>query len=209
MIFHDWRKFWWKIDLLGILLGIGLGIAYIFLSKDSTSSKFNDIWANGATEIFGAWVSVRLIGAIIDSKATYSSVRHRLIDNFNYFEHNILPLKISRNLDNETIEILKRENHYFDIRWGKRIKYLYKDERMEALELRKLQGVIVEKLDKRGKLINLGVAENKTPLNVIINNTNQLDDLANELKKLATDYEKLLETFRLNIWNETHPDRSH
>ena len=44
MIFHDWRKFWWKIDIIGITLGIGLGIAYFFFSKEVVGyqNKIND-----------------------------------------------------------------------------------------------------------------------------------------------------------------------
>src|SRR5215207_7433487 len=85
-----WLKKWWgkwgKADILTLGVGIGAAYGYIayFTNPEDIRSAWLNLWPNIATEILGVWLSVRIIGAILDNRQERRNVRNALAANLNY-----------------------------------------------------------------------------------------------------------------------------
>lgn len=82
----NWWHKWGLVDVLTLGGGVAATVGYIaFLTgpEDIRSALLN-LWPNIATEILGVWLSVRIIGSIIDNRQERRNARHALAGNLNF-----------------------------------------------------------------------------------------------------------------------------
>jgi hypothetical protein len=82
----NWWNKWGVVDVLTLGGGVAATIGYIayFTRPEDIRSALLNLWPNIATEILGVWLSVRIIGAIIDNRQERRNVRNMLAGNLNF-----------------------------------------------------------------------------------------------------------------------------
>jgi hypothetical protein len=78
-----WRKWGW-VDILTLGGGGALALGYFGSRTGSWHDPVQDLWPNIATEVLGVWLSVRLIGGLIERRQRRIAVRDTLAGNGNY-----------------------------------------------------------------------------------------------------------------------------
>ncbi len=126
----NWLKKWffrWSfIDLP--TLGAGVILTFWYFNTQKTAgfdTAFVDsIIPNLATELFGVWLSVRIIESILRSRQRRSQLRSQLIDNMKYLITHIR--SIAPHFEQQTIDRLRSELMWFEEMKSYRIRGISK-----------------------------------------------------------------------------------
>ncbi len=120
--FQKWFFRWSFIDLP--TLGAGLLLMTWYLKTKSATgietALVDSIGPNLATELFGVWLSVRIIESILRSRQKRSHLRTQLVDNMKYLV--TLIRSIAPHFDQQTIDRLSSELMWFEEMKSYRIK---------------------------------------------------------------------------------------
>ena len=114
----NWLKKWffrWSfIDLPTIGFGIILMFLYINTRSDASLDNvfFDSLVPNLATELFGVWLSVRIIESVLRTRQKRSQLRSQLVDNMNYLV--TLIRSIAPHFEQQTIDHLSSELKWFE-----------------------------------------------------------------------------------------------
>ena len=132
-----WWRDWAKIDLLGLGLGLGLCVAYYLreTADGGWGDPMADLWPNIATEILGVWLSVRIIGTIIDLRQRRSNMRNTLAGNMNHLMG--ICSRLSPHFDSFAIVDLRNELLWFGERRrlnAKLLKRVFSRDELALLE---------------------------------------------------------------------------
>lgn len=81
-----WFREWAIIDVVAFGLGMGLTYTYIRFSDDLPDKydTIKNVWANLGSEILGAWISVRIIDALISGRDERQKVRSNIARNLTF-----------------------------------------------------------------------------------------------------------------------------
>ncbi len=112
--FQKWFFRWSFIDLP--TLGAGLILTIWYLNTQSAGGSdttfIDSIIPNLATELFGVWLSVRIIESVLRLRQKRSKLRSQLIDNMNYLV--TLIRGIAPHFEQQTIDHLTSELKWFE-----------------------------------------------------------------------------------------------
>ncbi len=112
--FQKWFYRWSFIDLPTI--GVGLIILFYYINAQSRAgleTAFVDsIFPNLATELFGVWLSVRIIESVLRTRQKRSQLRSQLVENMNYLV--TLIRGIAPHFEQQTIDHLSAELRWFE-----------------------------------------------------------------------------------------------
>ncbi len=112
--FQKWFYRWSFIDLPTI--GVGLIILFYYINAHSSSGMetalVESIFPNLATELFGVWLSVRIIESVLRTRQKRSQLRSQLVENMNYLV--TLIRGIAPHFEQQTIDHLSSELKWFE-----------------------------------------------------------------------------------------------
>jgi hypothetical protein len=85
-MFRRWIRNWLLVDLLAFGAGAGSMILYVLYADQIPKAyeSYKDIWSNLGIEIFGVWISVRIIDALIGAREERLRVRNAVVGNLNF-----------------------------------------------------------------------------------------------------------------------------
>ncbi len=113
-ILRKWFVRWSFIDIPTI--GVGLVIMYFYFNANyeaGLEAVFVDsIFPNLATELFGVWLSVRIIETVLRTRQKRSQLRSQLVENMNYLV--TLIRGIAPHFEQQTIDHLSAELRWFE-----------------------------------------------------------------------------------------------
>ncbi len=84
---HKWWRDWAKFDIFVLGLGLLTAGGYVWYRQANpaiTYSPYFELWSGIATGILGAWITVRILDAIVRARDKREQVRLNLISNLNY-----------------------------------------------------------------------------------------------------------------------------
>ena len=112
--FQKWFYRWSFIDLPTI--GVGLIIIYYYINTHINNgletALVESIIPNLATELFGVWLSVRIIETVLRTRQKRSQLRSQLVENMNYLV--TLIRGIAPHFEQQTIDHLSSELKWFE-----------------------------------------------------------------------------------------------
>jgi len=125
---RKWWRDWAKVDLVTLGLGVSISWGYIAYRTQNPGfeSPYLDIWSDLSAGLLGAWLSIRLIDTIIQSREQRHSVRRVLWGNLNYIRG--LARKLLPRLYEFDVLSLNDELMWARERMTNRQKHLYKSE---------------------------------------------------------------------------------
>ncbi len=181
----NWLKKWffrWSfIDIPTLVVGLTLSFWYL---KNNSSAGFDTVFIesivpNLATELFGVWLSVRIIETVLRMRQKRSQLRSQLIDNMKYLI--TIVRGIAPHFEVQTIDHLKSELVWF--------------EEMKDYRISGTSNETIDKINTVTKLYEKATAEalkinplRNTINDLFLNYPEMLDDI--HMKKLHDIYRR-------------------
>ena len=131
-----WSRKWAVVDIVGLGMATVLAGAYYVFSDSLRNPQIGALWPNIATEVLGVWLSVRVIGAWLQSQREKRSVRSDIMGNLVFMTD--LVDRLIPTFAGEDNCRLEREIRFFRDLKPYRFKKISRQERalvLEALEL--------------------------------------------------------------------------
>jgi hypothetical protein len=174
---------WYKIDL--IALGVAIGLLFVFfIIVPSEKVDLKAFIGNITTEIFGAWISVRIIGYIIENNSKKRNLRQRYIGIINYLTE--LITRITRDHTDYNLVYLEDEIKYYWEYWNIRQENFTDSEKEKIMRCYEIAETIydifyyqinfMEQLRDSDYLLSIKIE----------------DELNNEYKKFSRDFQSHL-----------------
>jgi len=208
---NKYFRFWIWIDIVGLALSLILVTSYLKYGDDY-DEHIQNLWSNLAIEVLGVWLSVRIIDFLLQRHKNFKESRFHQLRNLKYFYDTAVNVYEYNSTYEKDIEKLQMEVKYFDKRWHKRKKHLYRDEKEEIQVLRNSMPNIIEaSISVRQVNTDIRKLEDKYPITEdeksnIETLKIQRVELKDKLKNQLSVYLQNLENVTENIWEETHPD---